>query len=131
MKPDHNNLHSRLPEENPFRVPENYLEELTGRIMSQIPEEQPRQEPQITPWTEKIKPFLYMAAMFAGLGLFFKVIAHMDEPSEISSDTLLVNTEMPKDFIQWETSSEEDEEYLDYLEEKYTDTLLSNELEDE
>ncbi len=64
----------RVGTENPFRVPEGYFEGLTSDIMNKLPEkEKPafvQKEP--TMWS-KVKPWLYMAAMFAGAALIIRV----------------------------------------------------------
>ena len=70
--------------------------------------------------------------MFAGLGLFFKAIAYFDNNTNneaISSDTLLVSTELPEEtqFTLQETY-DEDEEYLAYIENQYAHALMQEEL---
>lgn len=52
-------------DQNPFNVPEGYFEQLTEAIMNKIPERQPPETPvvHITTW-QRIKPWIYMAAMF-------------------------------------------------------------------
>ena len=61
---------------NAFKVPENYFENLTSEVMSKLPEKETititKKEP--TKW-QKMKPLLYMAAMFAGAALIIKVAA--------------------------------------------------------
>lgn len=61
--------------ENPFRVPDGYFENLTSEIMNRLPEKEEllaekREEP--TMW-QKIRPWLYMAAMFIGAALIIRV----------------------------------------------------------
>ena len=53
---------------NPFHVPEGYFEDFTQRLMDQLPEQEEVQpdEEQITLW-QRVKPVLYMAAMFVGM----------------------------------------------------------------
>ena len=53
---------------NPFQVPEGYFEDFTQRLMDQLPEQEEVQpdEEQITLW-QRVKPVLYMAAMFVGM----------------------------------------------------------------
>lgn len=51
----------------PFTVPQDYFEELDSRIMQALPKETPQAEPvRITAWM-RLKPYVYMAAAFAGL----------------------------------------------------------------
>lgn len=59
-------LKQRYGKENPFRTPEGYFEHLTDSIMSQLPEKTPQQHAPIRMW-DRVKPWLYMAAMFVGL----------------------------------------------------------------
>ena len=107
MEKEQNNL-ERFKGKNPFTVPDGYMKDLTANIM------------------DRARPWLYMAAVFAGLGLFFKAIVGFDgEKSQ--SDTLLVQS---KDASEVKTAimEAENEEYLEYLEAQYTDYLLAEEL---
>ena len=131
MKSEDYNLNN-IPKENPFHVPEGYMEGLTARIMKQIPKEEPQIEHPDVSLMDKIRPILYLAAMFAGLGLFFKAIVYFDNnPNNeaIASDTLLVSTELPEEtqFTLQETY-DEDEEYLAYIENQYANALMQEEL---
>lgn len=88
----------KVGKENGFRVPDGYFENLTSEVMSRLPEKETpafiKKEP--TKW-EKIKPWLYMTAMFAGAALIIRVASAdrvpatdniaMDEPeTEVVSD---------------------------------------------
>lgn len=134
MKSEDYNLNN-IPKENPFRVPEDYMEGLTARIMKQIPKEVPQVEHPDVSLMDKIRPILYLAAMFAGLGLFFKAIAYFDNSPNnetIASDSLLVNTELPDDTLfALQEEYNEDEEYLAYIENQYTNALMQEELEEQ
>lgn len=132
MKIEDNNLKNKL-KENPFSVPEGYLEGLTDRIMKQIPEETHIPEAQQVSLLDRLRPFLYMAAMFAGLGLFFKTIARFDSSHTDGRDTtsLLVKSVIPADTkrISTDSSYDEDEEFLHYLENQYTSVLMQETLD--
>lgn len=71
MKKEENNL-DRLKGTNPFTVPEGYMEGLTERIMSQLPEK-PEERAKRISLMDRVRPWLYMAAVFAGLGLFSRL----------------------------------------------------------
>ena len=77
---------------NAFKVPENYFENLTSEVMSKLPEKETititKKEP--TKW-QKMKPLLYMAAMFAGAALIIKV-ASID--LDINRSSVLSQSEM-------------------------------------
>ena len=114
----------------PFSVPKGYMDGLTDRIMNQIPEKRPQaEEPLVISWADRVRPWLYLAAVFAGLGIFFKTIVGVMPQTENKEDSLLVQSERPlvsPDEI--EAEQEEDLEYLEYIEMKYAADLLANEL---
>lgn len=62
--------------ENPFKVPEGYFEAFTERLMKSLPavETPAAKAVRITLW-QRVKPWLYMAAMFGGLIAGFRLIA--------------------------------------------------------
>ena len=101
MKKEENNL-DRLKGTNPFTVPEGYMEGLTERIMSQLPEK-PEERAKRISLMDRVRPWLYM------------------------SDSLLVRTEVPTTALD-AIEAEEDEEYLEYLEVQYANYLLDEEL---
>ncbi len=71
---EEDNILRKVGTENPFRVPEGYFEGLTSDIMNKLPEKEKvafvQKEP--TMW-DKVKPWIYMAAMFAGAALIIRV----------------------------------------------------------
>lgn len=124
MKKKQNNL-EQFNGENPFKVPEGYFENLTTQIMSQLPEQPAQKEPaKEISMTDRIRPWLYMAAVFTGLLLFFKAligITGSDDNSQ-TREPLLVRTEVSTDLY------DEDEEYLEYLENQYASYILAEEM---
>ena len=68
-------LQKMIGTENPFRVPEGYFESLTSEVMNRLPEKEKslgaiRKES--TMW-ERVRPWLYMTAMFIGAALIIRV----------------------------------------------------------
>ena len=120
----------RLKGKQPFRVPDGYMEGLTNRIMERLPEP-PVVEAESVSLVERIRPWLYLAAVFAGMGLFFKAIIGVDSAREDTlSDTLLVRSEVPSaslEAIESEAAQEE-ADYLEYIEERYANYLLRESL---
>lgn len=102
------NILRKVGTKNPFTVPEGYFENFTPELMSKLPEKEPLlpiQEP--TLW-QRVKPWLYMTAMFCGIMLSVKIfvgnpqqeefpITHLevadlsDEEWEMISDRSLIN----------------------------------------
>lgn len=60
---------------NPFMVPEGYFDNFSKELMNKLPEKEQTSTPQetITTW-QRIKPWIYMAAMFCGLMFSVRVI---------------------------------------------------------
>ena len=128
MKTEQNNL-DRLKGKNPFTVPEGYMEGLTANIMSQLPEREPEEEVKKVSLMDRVRPWLYMAAVFAvfaGLGLFFKVLVGPEDKAA-KTDSLLVKTEVSPASVS-ALQATEDEEYLEYLEEQYAGYILAEEI---
>lgn len=79
--------------ENPFRVPEGYFEDFARNIMTQLPTENYTADdddaPVITMW-QRVKPLLYMAAMFIGMIMCVRVVLgdHMNNNTLENSDNL-------------------------------------------
>lgn len=80
-------LMNKFGKENPFNVPEGYFENFTKELMDKLPEKEIGPEPKITTW-QRIKPWIYMTAMFCGLMLSVKVF--LDKP-EKENQTLQAN----------------------------------------
>ena len=125
MKTEQNNL-DRLKGKNPFTVPKGYMEGLTANIMSQLPEREPGKEAKKVSLMDRVRPWLYMAAVFAGLGLFFKVLVGSEDKAA-KTDSLLVKTEVSPASVS-ALQAAEDEEYLEYLEEQYAGYILAEEI---
>ena len=125
MKTEQNNL-DRLKGKNPFTVPKGYMEGLTANIMSQLPEREPEKEAKKVSLMDRVRPWLYMAAVFAGLGLFFKVLVGSEDKAA-KTDSLLVKTEVSPASVS-ALQAVEDEEYLEYLEEQYAGYILAEEI---
>lgn len=58
---------------NPFKVPEHYFEDFTQELIHKLPEKAPVLPTQeITLW-QRVKPWIYMTAMFIGIMLSVRV----------------------------------------------------------
>lgn len=68
--------------ENPFRVPEGFFENLTSEVMNRLPEkETPAYEQKEPTLWDKVKPWMYMAAMFVGAALIIRVASSDQTPA--------------------------------------------------
>lgn len=59
------------PKTNGMTVPEGYFENFTDRMMAKIPQEEPKVV-ELT-WWQRVKPYTYLAAMFAGAWLLLNI----------------------------------------------------------
>ena len=79
---EEDNILKKVGKENVFRVPDGYFENLTSEVMSRLPEKETpafiKKEP--TKW-ERIKPWLYMTAMFVGAALIIRVASSDRTPA--------------------------------------------------
>lgn len=117
----------RLKGKNPFTVPEGYFEALAEKVMSELPEKTVREEVHIS-IMDRVRPWLYLAAVFVGLGLFFRVFLAIDGvKGNDESESMLVKTEMSVGSVSM-LEVEYDEEYLEYLETQYVGNLLAEEM---
>lgn len=67
------NLLKKVGTGNPFRVPDQYFEDFTQELMNKLPEKEPMTSmPEITLW-QRVKPWIYMTAMFCGIMLSVKI----------------------------------------------------------
>lgn len=58
---------------SPFRIPEGYFEGFNEKLMRQIPFNDPKESEKRVTFMEKLKPVLYMAAMFASIIITLKL----------------------------------------------------------
>lgn len=65
-----------------IRVPEGYFEDFAEKMMAMLPEKEEKQEPSknMRIWL-RIRPYAYMAAMFAGIFCMMKMFDMMRSPN--------------------------------------------------
>ena len=87
MKED-KDLMARCGKECPFKVPEGYFEHFHEQLMESLPESTPAPAPaaKVT-LMERIKPWLYMAAMFAGIVFMVQGLMYVHETRLDASST--------------------------------------------
>ena len=85
-------MRKTLGTENPFRVPEGYFEQLTSEVMDRLPEKEHIVTRETTLW-ERVRPLLYMTAMFIGAALIIRVASSHYTPPADSVATASAETE--------------------------------------
>lgn len=97
MKKEETNLLNRCGKENPFKVPEGYFENFAEQLMDKLPEKAPVEAPDITLWM-RIRPWVYMAAMFCGIMLMVRTF--VGEKNAQATDVPSINlSELPDEVI--------------------------------
>jgi hypothetical protein len=79
---EENELLRKIGKESPFKVPDTYFDDFTTQLMDKLPEKPDAIEIQpVTTWM-KLRPYVYMAAMFIGAVLMIKGI-HFIESEKV------------------------------------------------
>ncbi|MDR2627850.1 MAG: hypothetical protein LBC40_07440 [Dysgonamonadaceae bacterium] len=96
---------------NPFKVPEGYFENLNSRIQERLNEVEVEPLPVISLWG-RLRPWVYMAAMFAGIALMFKLFnGELKRPGFYETSGSVAKYNQAEFF-----ANENTEDVLDYLE---------------
>lgn len=66
MKEKKQDILSSIGRESGFKVPENFFEDFAARMEQELPKHEVIPEVKPTRWN-KIRPYIYMTAMFAGI----------------------------------------------------------------
>ena len=82
-------LLKKVGTDNPFTVPEGYFENLTSELMNKLPEQEKSdfQIKEPSRW-DRVKPWAYMAAMFAGAALIINVASRNPNPFDDGASTV-------------------------------------------
>ncbi len=135
METNKNNLPESL-KENPFKIPENYFEDFTERMMSQLPDKEFKMSEKVTMW-QKVKPLVYMAAMFIGMFFTIQLFVNKSTNNNQSQSTKFVDIDKHlQNDKYWNTVQVSEEEFYKYLEDQlaedgYYDYLYSLEKNNE
>ena len=117
-----------LRDRQPFRVPEGYFEGLTEDIMSRLPEQSVAEPVNISIY-DRVKPWLYLAAMFIGIVVFLNVYGKMNQSSTNGKDVVPVTTGLASSSGE-ATEAREEDEFFDYIKEMYADKYAVSYIDD-
>ena len=113
---DDKDLMARCGKEQPFKVPEGYFEHFHEQLMNNLPEETPVPIPAAQPTVTlmmRIKPLLYMAAMFVGIIFMVQGIMYVKEIS-VATDNKIAFEDIYTDEADHFMSSSLYNEYVLY-----------------
>ncbi|MBR2146522.1 MAG: hypothetical protein IJ925_03675 [Muribaculaceae bacterium] len=72
MKKEDSKILEKLGKDPGFKVPDNYFNDFNSKLMESLPEVTITEEEKPTMWV-KVRPFVYLAAMFAGVWLMMNI----------------------------------------------------------
>lgn len=113
MKSHFNKLEEIDRKRNPFKVPDNYFARLNEEIMNHLPEKEIVPPRTVSLW-EKVKPWVYMAAMFVGLYITIQFLTRQADNGNVASRQSVVQIKES----YWSTVQVTEEEFYQYLEEQ-------------
>ena len=107
---------------NPFKVPDNYFAQFNEEIMSRLPEKEYVAPRQVPLW-DKVKPWVYLAAMFVGMYFTVNFLTRNTDKEQITTEqsaTAIQPGTSPVDNY-WSTIYIAEEEFYQFLEEQIVD----------
>ena len=81
MNPEEKIL-QKIGKKNPFTVPENYFENFTQELMDKLPTKEAVLQTEAPTLWQRVKPWLYMAAMFCGIMLSVRIFVGNPQQEE-------------------------------------------------
>ena len=123
METEDNKL-NKLKGRQPFHVPEGYFEHFTENFMARLPEKQV-EKTKIISFSERMKPLLYLAAMFAGALILINIFNYNKKDDPIGSAGTSVVTSAGNT-----TEHSDDAEFLEYIEDMYADKFALSYIDD-
>lgn len=110
---------------SPFVVPDDYVDQLITNVEQNLPPypEMPAARP-LSLW-QKVRPYVYMAAMFAGIWCMMKVfhsLAYPQNSLDSAPEAIAMVMENPEDY---DVAVESDEEYDYFVEGEVADEYRS------
>lgn len=76
------NILDKAGRDTGFRVPEGYFDHLYSSMADKLPEREPAPEIKLSTW-QRLKPYVYLAAMFAGIWCMMQMF-HMMSSTDVS-----------------------------------------------
>ncbi|MDE6071192.1 MAG: hypothetical protein K2G53_01420 [Muribaculaceae bacterium] len=120
MDREEDKLKQKYGTQGGWKVPEEYFEEVYKEIAAKLPEPEVQRLVEMTRW-QRFKPYVYLAAMFAGIWLMMQVFRN------VGSDMTLNLDNPPEQIAMAMADSDINESYF-YLPESISDIEIENEV---
>ncbi|MCI9608050.1 MAG: hypothetical protein HFJ94_07755 [Muribaculaceae bacterium] len=111
---EHSPILEQIAHSDGMTVPEGYFADFAARMEAALPERKPVEPPVVRTTWQKVRTYVYMAAMFAGIWCMMKTL-----------DLMRPSTPMPGEVL---TEALNDDNFISdyYLNNVYEDELLNN-----
>lgn len=125
MKTNFNNLED-INKKTPFKVPENYFLKFNEEIMNKLPEKEIYIPRTVTMW-DKVKPWVYMAAMFAAFYVTLQFLTKDNTLNDVTNSNKIAETQQqtaiktPATDKYWSNVYITEDEFYQYLEDQITE----------
>lgn len=100
--------------EKPFKTPDGYFDSFTDKVMSNLPERTFVEETRVVTLWDRVKPLVYLAAMFAGIAAMFAIAEDFVGTDNEEQLNLVSTTQTEAEVIQ-AVYSDEAADYCNYL----------------
>lgn len=94
------NILRKVGTKNPFSVPDGYFEKFSEELTSRLPEKETLYIPSEPTMWERVKPWIYMVAMFCGIMLSVRIFVGEPQKDEFPNITLAETENIPEE--EWE-----------------------------
>jgi len=91
---------NEFEKKNPFNTPSGYFERFTSEMMSKLPERAEAPANVVSLWS-RMKPLVYMAAMFCGIALMFKIFTSNTGAPDVQSGLTFTSPSEIEDFYTY------------------------------
>jgi len=81
------NILRKVGTKNPFSVPDGYFENFSTELMNRLPEKESLNIPSEPTLWERVKPWVYMTAMFCGIMLSVRIFVGEPKKDEFPTIT--------------------------------------------
>ena len=82
---EENKIISKVGTKNPFKVPDGYFTDFTQELMNKLPEKEILYANQEVTFWQRVKPWIYMTAMFCGIMLSVRIFVDKPNKDEFST----------------------------------------------
>ena len=109
-------IHKKMP----FKVPENYFADFNARIVDELPQRE-FNAPKTIPMWDKVKPWVYLAAMFLGFYVTINYIVNNNNASQPQVTQQYIYDQSTPNSSYWSTVKISEEEFYNILEDQLMD----------